>query len=184
MSRILLVDDEANILTALRRCLMARDDFDDTVPDYQLDAFTSPQAALKAAELNEYELVVSDYRMPEMDGVRFLTELRYIQPDCISLILSGMTDLDGLVRAINQASIHRFISKPWNDIELRASVTGALAQRRLQLENQRLADEVRQLHTRASNQAAELARLERESPGITKVQWGPDGSVLLDDDIA
>ncbi|HEY9104639.1 response regulator [Chitinimonas sp.] len=180
MTRLLLVDDEPNVLAALKRCLSVRDEFDSRECDYQFSAYTNPHEALQIAEQQPFDLVISDYRMPQMDGVRFLTELRLLQPDCISLILSGMTDLEGLIRAINLAGIYRFVNKPWNDMELRACVSGALAQQRLTQENQRMADELRLLRSRSTEQERELARLEREHPGITRVRWGPDGSVLFE----
>ncbi|SMC22769.1 Response regulator receiver domain-containing protein [Andreprevotia lacus DSM 23236] len=178
MATLLLVDDEPNILSALRRVLLARDDFGDA-PDYQIHLFTSPQEALQASEHEHFDLVLSDYRMPEMSGVAFLTDFRYLQPDCIRIILSGMTDLQGLIAAINEVEIYRFLPKPWNDFELRSTIAGALRYQHLLLENQRMADELRTMREQSTRQEDELRRLEAEMPGITKVRWGPDGSVLL-----
>lgn len=180
MINLLLVDDEPNILASLRRCLLSKDEFQDQPPNYRITMHSSPLAALQAAEKTPFDLVISDYRMPVMDGVTFLNELRMIQPDTISIILSGMTDLQGLLRAINEAHIHRFIAKPWEEYDLRSAVEGALAVRNLQIENQRLADQLRLQHNRVHLQRQELERLERESPGITKVKFAEDGSVLLD----
>lgn len=182
MARILLVDDEANILSALKRTLNAKDEFDGTSPGYEIHTFTDPRAALQLSESTEFDLVISDYRMPDIDGVAFLTDFRYLQPDCIRIILSGMTDLAGLVLAINEVEIYRFLNKPWNDFELRSAVAGALRFHKLNVENQRLADELRQIRSEAACKDAELRRLEAASPGITRVNWGPDGSVLLDED--
>ncbi|STR44981.1 response regulator [Iodobacter fluviatilis] len=170
MSRILIVDDEANILSALKRTLNAKDEFDGTSPGYEIDTYTDARAALVASEEKSFDLVISDYRMPELDGVAFLTDFRYRQPDCIRIILSGMTDLAGLVLAINEVEIYRFISKPWNDFELRSAVAGALRFQKLAIENQQLADELRKI------------RSESHKHSLTQVNWGPDGSVLLDGD--
>ena len=178
MARILLVDDEPNILAALRRTLHARDEFEGTAA-YDITVYASPIDALAASETQTFDLVISDYRMPEMNGVTFLTDFRYLQPDCIRIILSGMTDLDGLIRAINEVEIYRFLAKPWNDFELRSTVAGALRYRHLLLENQRMADELRAMRDKSGRQEEELRRLEAEMPGITRVKWGPDGSVLL-----
>lgn len=178
MSRILLVDDEPNILMALKRELNSRDEFDGVAPGYTLNAFADPQHALLAAETQPFDLVISDYRMPGMDGVSFLAELRLLQPDCIRLVLSGQADMDGLVRAVNEVEIYRFISKPWNGFELRSAVAGALRHQRLITENARLADELRQMKAQVQRQAAELLRLEQETPGITRVVWSEDGGVL------
>ncbi|WP_293934319.1 response regulator [Iodobacter sp.] len=181
MAHILLVDDEANILSSLKRTLNAKDEFDGTSPNYTIHTFTDARAALLASETQEYQLVISDYRMPDLDGVAFLTDFRYRQPDCVRIILSGMTDLAGLVLAINDVEIYRFLSKPWHDFELRSTVGGALRFQKLCVENQRLADELRLIRSQSKEKDDELKRLEDAMPGITRVNWGPDGSVMIDE---
>jgi DNA-binding NtrC family response regulator len=183
MYRIMLVDDEENILNALRRLLAARPLHEAGEQKYTVEIFSAPAKALRRAEDVAFDLVVSDYRMPEMDGVAFLKAFRQLQPDAVRIILSGYADLDGLIGAINEAQIYRFIAKPWNDFELKAAVAQALDYRRLQLENQRLADEVRAQRGIITRQEFELRRLEQESPGITRVNWGSDGSVIMDEDL-
>jgi two-component system, probable response regulator PhcQ len=184
MSRILIIDDEAGIVNALRRllsttpCVAGGSTFRLTV-----DAFTSPQDALEKARHTSYDLFLSDYRMPVIDGIKLLTALRQIQPDAARLILSGYADLNGLIGAINEAGISRFIAKPWNDYELVAAIGQALAVRELSRENQRLADQVRLRTGAVSAEEIERRRLEAEEPGITHVNWGPDGSVLIDESL-
>lgn len=184
MSRILIVDDEESILRALRR-LLSRTPCaaGDKVYRLEVECFSTPSAALEQSRAVAYDLVLSDYRMPEMDGVQFLKAFRALQPDCARLILSGYADLDGLIAAINDVGISRFLAKPWNDYELVAAVGQALALRDLAVENQRLADEMRLAMGRITPQEIERRRLEAQEPGITKVSWGPDGSVLLDDSL-
>jgi two-component system, probable response regulator PhcQ len=180
MARLLLVDDEPNVLRALKRVLSLAGD-----PPLALEAIETcelPRQALERLHEQAYDLILSDYRMPEMDGVAFLSAARQLQPDCARLILSAQADLQGLIGAINQAGIQRFIMKPWNDLDLRVALAEALEHRALLLENRRLADEVRMARGVISHHEVELRRLEEESPGITKVKWGPDGSVLLEDD--
>jgi two-component system probable response regulator PhcQ len=182
MYRIMVVDDEQNILNALRRLFSSPLLQGTENSKFQVETFTSPQQALRRAEDGAvFDLVISDYRMPEMDGVAFLKALRQIQPDAERLILSGYADLDALVGAINEAQIFRFVSKPWNDYELKSAVAQALAHRDLLRDNQRLADQVRLQIGVISKQELALRRLEEESPGITKVHWGEDGSVIFDE---
>ena len=182
MSRILIVDDDEAILKALRRLLTLTPL---TIAGERckvgVDCCSSPQAAIEQARLTPYDLFVADYRMPVMNGVTLLKRLREIQPDAARLILSAYADLNGLIDAINDAGISRFISKPWNDYELLASLGQVLTMRQLALENQRLADEMRQLKGDASAEEIERRRLEALEPGITRVTWGPDGSVLIDE---
>jgi DNA-binding NtrC family response regulator len=181
MARIMLVDDEENILKAIRRALSVGVD-DDSADGHYIEIFTSAtQALIRASEGVAFDIVISDYRMPEMDGVSFFKKLRDIQPDTVRFIVSGQTDLDGLVAAINEARIHRFISKPWDDHALRLDIQQAVELQMLQSENKRLANLVRLQQGLISEQDIELQRLEAETPGITKVSRTSDGSVLLDD---
>ncbi|MDP1704474.1 MAG: hypothetical protein Q8L42_07150 [Sulfurimicrobium sp.] len=119
--------------------------------------------------------------MPHKDGVTFLKEFREIQPNAARLILSGYADLNAVIGAINEAQIYRFINKPWNDYELVSSIAQALAYRNLMLENLHLADKARVDNGTMSAQELERKRLEEQEPGITKVNWGPDGSVIFDE---
>lgn len=184
MYRVMLVDDEQNILNALRRLFSSFSaSAEEAGSRFQVETFVSPAEALKRAEEGEaFDLVISDYRMPEMDGVAFLKAFRAIQPHAERLILSGYADLEALTGAINQAQIFRFIAKPWRDVELKSAIAQALAHHDLLLENQHLADQVRMQRGVISKQEMALRRLEEESPGITKVHWGPDGSVILDEE--
>jgi two-component system probable response regulator PhcQ len=184
MSRILIVDDDESILKALRRLLSHTPCVaGDITFKLSIDLFTTPIDALEKARHTAYDLVLSDYRMPVMNGVQFLKAFREIQPDAARLILSGYADLNGLIGAINEAGITRFISKPWNDYELLSTLGQALALRELTLENQRLADQARLSMGTISEEEIERKRLEAVEPGITHVTWGPDGSVLLDESL-
>ena len=180
MSHILIVDDEPHVLSALRRMLLNAAALP-ALPDPQLTACTSSVKALEYVANHHVDLVISDYRMPVMDGVSFLTRVKELQPDTARIILSACADMEGIVRAINEAGIFRFVSKPWSDVELKTIVAQVLAHRELLVENRRLADEVRCQSGLISRQQLELARLESESPGITRVRWTEDGGVLLED---
>ena len=168
--KILLVDDDPNILQALNRLLK----------HYQVEMFTSGEEALVAAHETTFDIVISDYKMPEMDGVAFLTFFRALQPDAIRMILTGYADLNTAQHAINDVEVFRFISKPWNNFELLNGVKRGLEYRRVMLENRALADEVRKQRVILNQQEAILMALEKEEPGITKVNWGIDGSIIID----
>ena len=183
MSRILILDDEPAILKALQRLFRAVPCQCGTqVFTLEVCAFSHPETALEAVRSDDFDLILSDYRMPGMDGVEFLKATRGYQPDAARLILSGYADLNALVRAVNEVGIDRFIGKPWNDYELVSAIAQSLANRALQQENRRLANLIRL--EMGDTDAETLAReaLERSTPGITKVEWGPDGSVLLSPD--
>jgi response regulator RpfG family c-di-GMP phosphodiesterase len=120
MKKILLVDDEQNVLNALRREL--KDHF-------EIDAFDNPVAALEHCRNTPFDLVVADYKMPQMNGLEFLKQFGQIQPDASRLVLSGEADIDTLVRTINETHIYRFIAKPWEKAELLSGIQQALAYR-------------------------------------------------------
>jgi response regulator RpfG family c-di-GMP phosphodiesterase len=146
----------------------------------EVEAFSSPVAALVRARQEDFDLFISDFRMPEMDGIEFLKGSKALQPDAARLILSGYADLNALVRAVNEVGIERFIGKPWNDYDLMSAIGQALAHRELLLENRELANLVRLEMGDKTPEQIETERLEGIEPGITAVNWGPDGSVLLD----
>ena len=178
MASLLIVDDEPNVLNALRR-MCQNSAVLPAIPDPSVTTFTSPLHAIDYIRDHRVDLVISDYRMPEMDGATFLTRVKELQPDAARIILSACADLDGITRAVNEAGILRFASKPWSDHDLKAAIVDALVHRELALENRRLANEVRWQRGVISRQQLELDRLEQESPGITRVKWTDDGGVML-----
>lgn len=137
MYRLLLVDDEQNVLNALWRELRN---------EYDIEMFTNPIEALQRSREVKFDLVISDYLMPELKGVQFLKRFGEIQPDAARMILSGQADIDGLLDAINETHIYRFIAKPWNKLELKIAIAQALDFRRIKLENSSLADIYRNSH--------------------------------------
>lgn len=130
MYRVMLVDDEESILKSLGRLLRSAPCYHEGVAyALEVEAYTSPLQALERIRAESYALVLSDYRMPELDGAEFLRQVRAVQPEAVRMILSGYADLEGLTRAINEAQISRFIAKPWNDYELVSAIGQALAGR-------------------------------------------------------
>ena len=130
MSKIMIVDDEENLLHSLKRILSKTKDLD-------IVTCNSPYEALDIATTIDIDMFISDYRMPGMNGVDFLVSTKQSNPHAIRLILSGATDSEGLVNAINQAEIYRFISKPVQPLELISTVKQALQHRKKQKELER-----------------------------------------------
>ena len=183
MYQVMIVDDDANVLKALRRVLSVPLAGLSNGGELDITTLQSPQAALERAGHTPFALVISDYRMPVMDGITLLRQVATVQPDTMRIITSAAVDLDALAAAINECQVFRYIPKPWNDTDLRASVFQALRHRDLLRENQMLADQIRVQQRIISVHEAELKRLEREEPGITRVNWGPDGSVLIEESV-
>ena len=147
--RILCVDDERNVLRALERIFLDE--------DYEILTASSGEEGLeilKAAP--QVQVVISDYRMPGMNGVEFLREVFAGYPDTIRIVLSGYADTAAVVAAINEGKIYRFIPKPWNDDELRVTVANALETFALHRNNVRLAEELRRKNEELSALNASL----------------------------
>ncbi|MBC7514472.1 MAG: response regulator [Herminiimonas sp.] len=127
---ILCVDDEANILSSLRRLFRGR--------GYQILTATSGQAGLEILRAQPVDLVISDMRMPEMNGAQFLEAVRQNWPQTIRLLLTGYADIASILDAINRGEIHRYITKPWDDNDILLIVRHALERQRLEQDKQRL----------------------------------------------
>ncbi|RQP22550.1 response regulator [Piscinibacter terrae] len=175
--RIMLIDDEPHVLSALQRLLRQHP----PVPGqpFAVEAYTSPLAAIEAAQERSIDVVISDYRMPELDGVETLRRIRELQPQTGRILLSGSREFDTVVDAVNVAQVGRIVIKPWGEVELVAAIRDVVETRRLRLENAELADEVRAQRGLLSQQDAELRRIENLWPGITRVEWGADGSICI-----
>jgi|JI102314A1RNA_FD_contig_31_1822416_length_1240_multi_3_in_0_out_0_2 two-component system probable response regulator PhcQ len=177
MKRIILIDDEPNLLQALKRTLQRSLGSDEVC----IELFDDPQAALKRACEVKVDLAISDYRMPQMNGVVLLKAFGVLQPQAMRLILSGSNDFDVVMAAINEAEIFKFLTKPWDDEELVETVKAALLRGAERVEERRLADQARLQQGRISAEEAERRILEAQIPGITQVKRWPDGSVMLED---
>lgn len=129
---LLFVDDEASILSALRRLFRPS--------GYRILTAQGGAEALEILAAEAVDLVISDMRMPGMDGASFLRQVRARWPDVVRLLLTGYADMASTIDAINHGEIYRYISKPWNDDEIVHTVKEALERKRLERENLRLAE--------------------------------------------
>lgn len=127
---LLFVDDEPGILSALRRLFRPH--------GYRIFIAEGGAAGLEILEKESIDLVISDMRMPEMDGAAFLREVRSRWPKVMRILLTGYADITSTVAAINQGEIYRYIAKPWDDNEIVTIVREAMERNQLELENQRL----------------------------------------------
>ena len=114
---VLLVDDEPNVLNALKR-LLRRD-------GYRILTAGSAREGLEMLATHNVQVILSDQRMPGMSGTEFLSRVRELYPQTIRIILSGYTELESVIDAINRGAIYRFFTKPWNDDALRTDIRAA-----------------------------------------------------------
>ena len=120
-------------------------------------------------------MVISDHLMPNMTGLEFLKIVRERFPDMVRLMLTGHADMQTAIDAINQGNIYRFLTKPWDDTELKVTLFLAFEQLDLERENRKLLSMVRR-------QYDVIKSLEREHPGLGHVVRDAEGYVLLEDE--
>ncbi|HEU0200256.1 MAG TPA: EAL domain-containing protein [Burkholderiaceae bacterium] len=153
---LLLLDDESNIVSALRR-LFRRD-------GYVIHSATRAPAAFELLAQHPIGVVISDQRMPQMSGTEFLRRVKSLHPHTIRIVLSGYTELQAITDAVNEGAIYKFLTKPWNDEQLREQIHAAFEQFELLGEKERLQREL--IDTNARLQGLlnrELEQREHES---------------------
>ena len=159
-ANILIVDDQPMVLDILKQIL-------DTGPYTIFKAQSGPEA-LEMLKHQSIDVVISDECMPGMAGTELLAMVREQYPDTVRIILTGYASVENTIRAINEAEIYRFLTKPCSVTELRSIIEEALAHR-------------------AGGKSIEqsfsiLESLEKQAPGITHVKRDDDGAVIIDED--
>jgi len=154
---VLFVDDERNILSALNRLFRPE--------GYRIFTADNGAAGLQILEREKIDLVISDMRMPHMDGAQFLGHVVQRWPDVVRLLLTGYSDIQSTVSAINKGQIYRYITKPWEDADIKLVVRNALEQKWLHEEKSRLEAltkqqnlELHELNLNLENKVAERTR--------------------------
>jgi DNA-binding NtrC family response regulator len=163
--RVLVVDDEPQITDVLKQFLESE--------DYEVFTAGSAEEALVILKENIIDVVLSDESMPGMSGTTFLGIVRSEFPDTIRILLTGLTDFDTAINAINIGEIYRFFTKPCNFKELRVTLRQAIQQKELISETRRLLIAYKQ-------QAALLRSLEQRFPGMTRIDKTSTGSIIID----
>lgn len=141
---ILFVDDEQNILNSLTRVFRRE--------GYDILTAGSGEEGLEKIKANKVAVVVSDHRMPGMEGVEFLSKVKEISPSTIRFMLTGYADIKSVIGAINNGEVYRYITKPWNDDDLKLTIRGGF-------EHYRIVEENKVLHELTARQNAELFSL-------------------------
>ena len=162
MKRLLVVDDEEPVLHALRRLLQLHF----KPQELGVELCTDPLHALQRLHEARFDVIISDYRMPRLDGVTLLVRARELAPRAVRMMLSAAADFGTALDAINRGGVFRYIPKPWHEPQLLADLHAALAFDPCAI---------------PSPDELERRRLEALEPGITQVEWGPNGEVLMPD---
>jgi len=174
---VLCVDDETAVLNALRRVFLDE--------SWEMLFASSGEDGLHLVASHDVDLVLADFRMPGMDGVEFLKRVRSLRPRCLRVVLSGYADIGLIVAALNDGQIYKFLSKPWNDDDLRHQVRNFLDHQRLDHENRRLTAELVELNLRlsqkveASSRTVDFARFAMEAVPVPLVGVDGRGEIIV-----
>lgn len=163
VQNLLIIDDEIDILKALERLFRRK---------YNVFSTTSPQEALRIMEREEIQVVISDQRMPGMTGVDFFTRIKDMYPDTMKLILTGYTDIESVIGAINKGQVFRYVKKPWDPNDLDMIVREAFEKSELMADNRMLMNELRlmnlTLEEKVKNRTVELELLNQRLKEINQ----------------
>lgn len=121
---LLILDDEEMVTTSLRNLFRLQS-------DYEIVVFTDPVEALANAPQREFDIVITDYLMPKMDGITFLSKFKEIQPQAVRILLTGYADKENAIKAINQVGLYQYIEKPWDNDGLLMVVKNGIEKRAL-----------------------------------------------------
>jgi len=133
---IVLVDDEDMVVTSIKSFLTLE-------TDYEVAGFTKPAEALVYVEENRVDVVVSDYLMPDMDGISFLAKVKALKPEATRILLTGYADKENAIKAINDVGLYQYIEKPWENEDLKLVLRNGLEKRILM---RRLEDKIREVN--------------------------------------
>ncbi len=145
---LLFVDDEVGILNGLRRVFRRE--------DYRLLLATSGQEALEVLRENDVSVIVSDQRMPGMSGAQLMAQSIHIAPHAVRILLTGYSDIDDAVRSINEGQIFRYLSKPWDDMELKHCILQALVFHDLSRQREGIIDDLKRTIAQLKKENANL----------------------------
>jgi len=163
---VLLVDDEEFVLKALERTLRRG--------PFRIITCQDPSAALDIVQAEEVDVVISDQRMPQKSGMDLLIEVRRVRPETIRILLTGYADMAVAIAGINNGKLYKFLTKPWDDEELRRVVYKAVEAARLNRRSRKLAAQMK-------TQEDYARAIELSHPGISKVKRDSTGAIIIED---
>ena len=132
---ILYVDDEEDNLTVFKSTFRR---------EFTIYLANSGAEGIEILKNHEIHIIITDQRMPEMTGIQFLESVNGVYPDCIRMILTGFSDVEAIIEAINKGKVFRYITKPWNKEELRMTINNAFENYELKVKNSKLIEELTQ----------------------------------------
>ena len=137
--QVLILDDEEMVLTSLSSFL-------ELETDYNVVTFTEGSKALEHIKNDHVDLVISDYLMPEMDGITFLGMVKEIDPQITRIVLTGYADKENAIKAINDVGLFQYIEKPWDNDDLKIVIRNGLEKQQLMRELQKKVGEIQKAY--------------------------------------
>ena len=147
-STIVVVDDEGIVLTSIESFLTLE-------TEYDVKTFLSASEAFDYCSKENVDLIISDYLMPEMDGISFLAKIREIKPEIPRIILTGYADKENAIKAINEVGLFQYIEKPWDNDDLLIIIRNGLDKQKMMVKLQEKINEINSAY-------GELEKLHRE----------------------
>ena len=123
-ARVLLVDDEEMVITSVRAYLALE-------ADYDLQGFTDPEKAAEYMKSNPFDVIVSDYLMPKVNGIQLLKRAKESAPEASRILLTGHSDKQSAIEAINDVALFQYVEKPWDNQQLLLAIQGGVERARL-----------------------------------------------------
>jgi response regulator RpfG family c-di-GMP phosphodiesterase len=148
---IVLVDDEEMVLTSLRSFLTLE-------TEYDIETYTSPKKALENLDSRPLDLIISDYLMPEMNGIDFLLQVKRLHPYSTRILLTGYADKENAIKAINEVGLYQYVEKPWDNEELKLIIQNGLERRFLMERLQEKIAEVQQVQQNLQDIQAQIIK--------------------------
>jgi YesN/AraC family two-component response regulator len=121
---VMIIDDEPMVTQSIKNFLSLE-------TDYEIIALTSPMAALETLKTRQVDVIISDYLMPDLNGIDFFLKAKEIQPQATRVLLTGYADKENAIKAINDVGLYQYIEKPWENEDLRLVLRNAIEKRQL-----------------------------------------------------
>jgi DNA-binding NtrC family response regulator len=141
---VVIVDDEEMVITSVRAYLELETEF-------EIHGFTEPEQAVKHMESHLVDIAVSDYLMPRMSGIQFLTRAKQIQPEASRVLLTGHADKQSAIQAINEVGLYQYVEKPWENAHLLLIIQNGIERSKLLRELREKVSELDTAHSSLKN---------------------------------
>lgn len=149
---VVIVDDDDIITDTISTYL-------ELTTDYRIAAYNNPVAALNALQNQSIDVIISDFMMPDMNGLDFLSNIKKISPNTVMILLTGYADKENAIRAINELELFQYVEKPWDNEELSLIIKNGLEKKNLVLELTNKVEELQITHIQIEEQKNEITHL-------------------------